>query len=247
MSKKITGPNSNTEFILSLEKILVNNVPFYCRNHSDKWFLKESIAGDEFNQIIKILSSIKRPFCVLDAGSYIGTFAIRLVSQLPLAHVVCAEASPENFLMSCLNTQSYNRIKVVHAGITAMSGNMKVMARKTGNCGHTLISNPLDDKSPLEIGSVETFSIADFMEKYSFSLPWAMTKLDIEGSERDIFNKDLILAKCPLISAEIHDKIIDGCGQAWESFLKKNSNFLEIPENGEKVLAIDKNRFSLLC
>ena len=247
MNNKITGPNSNTEFILNLEKILVGNEFFYCRNNSDKWFLKEGIAGDEFNQITNLLSSIKRPFCVLDAGSYIGTFAIRLVNQLPLAHVVCAEASPENFLMSCLNTQSYNRIKVVHAGITASSGKMKVMARKTGNCGHTLISNPLDDQSPLEIGSVETFSIGDFMERHSFSLPWAMTKLDIEGSERDIFNEDSVISKCPLISAEIHDKIIYGCSLAWKHFLQRNECFEEIKEKGEKVLGINRSKYKLLC
>ena len=63
-------------------------------------------------------------------------------------------------------------------------------------------------------------------------------KLDIEGGEYDLLKNDLAsLKKIPVIYAELHDGIIDGCSELFFEFSKSRDLF---QDGGEKYISIKR-------
>ena len=84
---------------------------------------------------------------------------------------------------------------------------------------------------------IETTTIEDLMNEYGFDRRIDILKVDIEGSEKELFeySKEWIdSVRCVII--ELHDRLADGCS---ESFYKAIGDRFKTDISGEKIIAIN--------
>jgi len=176
---------------------------------------------------------------IVDAGAYIGSAAIKLANMFPNAKIACIEPSRSNFDILKRNLGSYKNIEIIHAALAAKSGEMlELRDRGTGHWGFTTISQPEDQRNAVVLEQIQTITMSEIVSTYRH-LEVGLVKLDIEGSEKAIFEycrSDL--ENIPFIFVELHDRIVCGCTEAFESFsIGRNV----VSFGGEKFLSYVEN------
>lgn len=172
--------------------------------------------------------------CIVDAGAYIGTAAIALKQLFPRATIVCIEPSKENLRILKANCDGLNNIKILERALVARNvKDVKLIDRGTGEWGYTVVEKPLDNPNATKKYNIKLINIAEIRQKFG---EIAMLKLDIEGSEREIFlNDGEELRKIPIIFAELHDRIADGCTNALFALPGER---VVVKAEGEKYLSL---------
>ncbi len=173
---------------------------------------------------------------IIDAGGYIGTAALCLARLFPKATIATIEPSSANFKILSQNIAQEPRIHAIQAALSAKSGDkLRLMDRKTGNWGFSIIETAANDQEPSFIEEVETICVPDIAARFP-DKALGILKLDIEGAEKALFEtapeqfRDI-----PVIFAELHDFFIPGCEAAFHSFApdRRVENF-----GGEKFLSL---------
>lgn len=177
------------------------------------------------------------PLTIIDAGSNIGLTTVFLSKHFPDAHFIAVEPDSGNFEIMSANFE-LNQIKAVEkikGGIWSKNTFLKII-------------NDFRDKNHWAIRVEETndanelqaFSLNHLMEIYHLEVI-DILKIDIEGSEKEVFTGDAadvsFLAKTKCIAIEIHDEF--DCRQAIYSILDYY-NFRYI-ESGELTIGINQN------
>lgn len=174
---------------------------------------------------------------IVDAGGYIGTAAIAFASRFPHATVVTIEPSSANLSLLEENVSTFANIHVLHAALGPHAeGTIVLRDRRTGNWGFTIVADAADQ---VETEALETVALTSLEQiKQQFGRSVAFLKLDIEGAEKLIFdqNKDQ-LQEIPLVFAELHDRIVPGCDEAFRSF---SLDRWIVRLSGEKFLSIQR-------
>lgn len=173
---------------------------------------------------------------IIDGGGYIGTAAIALHKIYPKARIITIEPSSENYNILIQNIAKYSQITPIKAAISCESGGkLTLRNRGTGTWGFTVIKKPQDNPDSSSIEHVDTISIEDIY-KMSDCNEIGIIKLDIEGAEKELFQKNAFqLNKSKAIIAELHDRIEDGCTS---SFFKFSRERTVIKVDGEKFLSV---------
>ncbi len=172
---------------------------------------------------------------IIDAGGYIGTAAIAFTKLYPNAQIITIEPSLENIKVLEKNIQKFKNIKLVHSALIA-GNEQKILLKDPGSdqWGFTIVKNPYGKECLTlhETPAVNLSSLGVDTENIG------ILKLDIEGGELDLFKNDSInLSKIKNIIVELHDRIIDGCEEAFFNFSKDR---IIIKDEGEKFLSIKK-------
>jgi len=173
---------------------------------------------------------------IIDAGAYIGTATIALRKLFPHAKITAIEPSTDNLQVLRKNLENYKDIDVVHGALVGGSSKkLNLKNRGTGNWGFSVVEAPKDKIDAEKIQEVKTFRISELVKnKENIGL----LKMDIEGGEVDVFENDMeTLCKIPIVFAELHDRIIDGCSNL---FFKFSGNRIVVKDSGEKYLSISR-------
>ena len=171
---------------------------------------------------------------IIDAGAYIGTSAVAFAKAFPQSMVIALEPEKNNFAVLRMNVWGYRNIIPINAALGATVGKRTIYNRRTGEWGFTTIEAPLDCPSPLKLSEVEVVTIDWLMKRYS-AKGVDLIKLDVEGSEKEILeHSHTWLDKTGVIFAELHDRIVVGCGSTFSLATRGRSN----NQSGEKVLSI---------
>ncbi|MEL7197552.1 MAG: FkbM family methyltransferase [Pseudomonadota bacterium] len=173
---------------------------------------------------------------IVDAGGYIGTSAIAMRNLYPNAKLVVIEPSRENITVLRKNLAGFDNIEIVYGALVGKSiGTITLKNRGTGEWGFTAVHNPEDVSEATQLHETPAFTLSEVVEDIDTI---GILKLDIEGGEADILRHDAAtLKRIPLVFAELHDRIVEGCSDLFFDFSKDR----EVEQfGGEKFLSVRK-------
>ena len=150
------------------------------------------------------------PLNIIDGGGNVGLTAVFFAAKYPRASIVTLEPDEDNFRLLQHNTSFYRNVQAWKSGVWNRSAELVVKDLGYGNDSLVVEEVP----GPVA-GSVPAFGIDDIMVK----MGWEhidILKLDVEGSEKEIFrsNFESWLPKTRVLIIELHDRIREGCSKA---------------------------------
>ncbi|PSL17364.1 FkbM family methyltransferase [Shimia abyssi] len=173
---------------------------------------------------------------IIDAGGYIGTAAIALSRLYPQAQVVTIEPSAENAEILSANIATFPNIRHVSGALVPQSsGTISLRNRGTGTWGFSVVENPDDCPDAQVVSEVDAVSLSTLGVDLS---DVGIMKLDIEGGEHALFAHDAdALNQIDALIVELHDRIVQGCSEAFFAFSKDR---IVIKDAGEKYLSVKR-------
>lgn len=178
---------------------------------------------------------------VVDAGGYIGTAAIAFASRFPKATVVTIEPSSDNLSILKRNVAAFENIEVRHAALGPRAGEtITLRNRNTGNWGFTVVGGDQSEEVEKEsaIEEIRLTSLAEIEQQHG--RPIDFLKLDIEGAEKAVLEDTReTVRNIPMVFAELHDRIIAGCSEA---FGQMSHGRWVVRLGGEKFLSLQRSK-----
>lgn len=172
------------------------------------------------------------PKIIIDGGANVGFASVFFANAYPQAKIFAVEPEKSNFQMLAQNTRAYKQVVAINAAIWHT------------NCD-LYIDNKINKKSAIQVNQrqqdtnekVNGLTIEELMKTYSKSDNIDILKLDIEGSEKELFesNCESWLSKVDTIIMEVHDAFKEGCLDAVLEATKKY-NFQVIKKVGGTIL-----------
>jgi FkbM family methyltransferase len=166
---------------------------------------------------------------ILDGGANVGYASVWFANAWPEATVVAVEPDADNFALLERNTAAYPRVQRVRAGLWPRAASLR-------------IENPDDQpwafrvtECPPGPGAIPAVTIPDLLRERGLER-FDIVKLDIEGSEREVFADPRChawLGHTRLLVLELHDRYRPGCSTAVEGALARYS--FERSSQGEDV------------
>lgn len=201
-------------------RITVLGVELDIRKKSPDLYVALSSLSKEF-ELLALLLPKDFSGVLIDAGGYIGTAAIKMSLLYPQATIVSIEPSTENFELISKNIKPYPNIVPLKAALSSKGiEKAKLRNRGTGQWGLTIVENPEDAINAPVLEEVDVLTI-DRLRKMFPDKEIGAIKLDIEGAEKTLFINDADdLKSIPIVFAELHDRIVDGCSDAFYEFSK---------------------------
>jgi len=141
---------------------------------------------------------------IVDAGANIGLTPIFYAQTFPKARIFAIEAERSNFELMLRNIRPYPNITPIHAALWSSEGYISIadpLPGAFGNWGFTVSSRP---------GDVRAITIRSLLRDFGVDRI-DLLKIDIEGSEQEVFEicdwQDLLDS----IVIELHDRFKPGC------------------------------------
>ncbi len=176
------------------------------------------------------ISVPREPRFIIDGGANIGLTSLYFARKYPGASILAVEAERSNHELLEKNVQGYPRVTARHAAIWERSATLNVYgpreshpARGVNRWGFMVadgseaaFTNPVRELA-VKIGEVAGVSIGALLDASGFS-HIDLLKLDIEGSEREVFSSREChgwLSRVRTIMIELHDAQKEGCGKAF--------------------------------
>lgn len=196
---------------------------------SDHYVFRDIFLFGEFRLPVDI-----QPKLIIDAGAYIGLSALYYSNKYPSAKIIAIEPEDTNFEMLTRNTESNPNIQRVNAGVWSSNTNLRISNKSSEKWAFTVEEVP--DGQPFDIRAVTIDSV---LENSGFDTIDVL-KIDIEGSEKEIFSKNAEkwLPRVNVLVLELHDRMVEGCSDALYSAINKD-DWKEFRE-GEKVILVRK-------
>lgn len=186
-----------------------------------------SLIGGDYNEI-----HVDNVSVIVDAGANIGTSAIAFAQKYPNATIIAIEPEAENFGILEENVRPWINIRPLKAALTAKGGEMQLLDRGTGPWGYTVTDS---QQTVGELGqTVCCITLDQVLDRFGFTFV-DILKLDIEGGEKDVLeNSGEWIGNVGVLVAELHDRIIPGCEEAFD---KATRLFRQHTIAGEKRIA----------
>jgi FkbM family methyltransferase len=172
---------------------------------------------------------------ILDVGANTGITSAWYASRYPGCQVIAVEPEEHNYAMLVKNAASRPEITPVRAALWPSPGTVVAINPDAPAWQYQYRSpgTALSDDSTQERNGVRATTVAELMTEFSLDRI-DLLKLDIEGSERDVFEGDVtFLAHVGAIAIELHDRFRPGCSRA---FFRAVADFPYETWNGNTVL-----------
>ncbi len=180
--------------------------PFSIRNNPyDYATFEEVILNEAYNIPMPFI-----PTYIIDGGGNIGLTACFFATKYPRSSIVSIEPDQENFNFLQSNCKPYPNIWPLKCGIWKENTHLKIENTNAGNNAFTVTATKEATQD-----TIQATTILSVMQK--FEMPHIdILKLDIEGSEKEVFNGevDQWLPKTRVLIIELHDKMKKGCSRA---------------------------------
>jgi FkbM family methyltransferase len=143
------------------------------------------------------------PATIVDAGAHIGMASILFARRYPLSKIIAIEPEPSNFALLLRNTSSYKNILPICAALWREDGEV------------TLGSSNVHPKGAFQIvenGETRVRALTmDTLMRETGIQSIDILKVDIEGSETDVFASCNWIDNVRVIAIELHDRVRAGC------------------------------------
>jgi FkbM family methyltransferase len=148
---------------------------------------------------------------VIDAGANIGYTAALFANWWPQSKIISIEPDTENYQLALNNTKSYSNITVIHGALWNKEMDLKIEA---GQEDGFVVKEIKGSQNIRPENLTKGISIDQLMKKYQFPQV-DFLKMNIEGSEKDIFSENYQnwLPKTKAMLIELHDGKNAGCSK----------------------------------
>lgn len=212
-----------------VRKVTLSGISLTLRtNTPDLEVAISSLVDNEYGNI-----KSKNPSFILDAGANIGSSSIQFALKYPNCKILAIEPEECNFKILQMNTEPFDNIVCVQAGLWGSEMKREIRNRDTGHWGYTLMDSVAKTTS-LTGQEINCITVPQIMSEHDVD-SIDILKMDIEGGEIDVFktSSDWI-DSVKIITIELHDRICMGCDR---SFYLSTKDFRYFERNGEKVTA----------
>ncbi|MBE7176474.1 MAG: FkbM family methyltransferase [Mucilaginibacter polytrichastri] len=175
----------------------VKNMPIYLRRgSSDIRVFYHTLIEKEFANPC----NIEDPAVIIDAGANIGLTALMFARKYPDAKIIAIEPESSNFGMLIRNTRNHENVTCIKKGLWSSDANLKIENPESEHWGFITTEVPDDESYDLSGISVDTL-----LKRYAIT-DIDLFKIDIEGSEQEVFSKnpETWLPKTKWIVIELH-------------------------------------------
>ncbi len=196
------------------------------KNSSDLHTFVQVFLDDEYK-----IDFDKNAKIVIDAGANIGLFTIKIKNELPNATVICVEPDPENFELAKSNLANYDNVFLENAGLWDSNAMLKVYDKHNYGKWGIIVEEDLVN------GNIAAVSVDALLEKYNISTI-DILKIDIEGSEKQLFSRNYEnwLCKVKVIVIELHDGNESGCSKTFFEAINKTFTNYSLDVSGENIV-----------
>jgi FkbM family methyltransferase len=168
------------------------------------------------------------PKIILDGGANIGLATLYLKNKYPHAKIIAVEPEQSNFELLIKNTKNYKDVFCLQNGIWNKNGRLEIIDNGDGNASFITKELNVNDRSKQVISAV---TIDEIMKQFGIE-EIDLLKLDIEGSEKEVFEKDfeIWLPKIKHIMVEIHPHLHPDCESIVSATLANGFNRMQVGE-----------------
>lgn len=144
---------------------------------------------------------LKSPKVIIDGGANIGLTSIFFAERFKSATIFSIEPSDSNFQILRKNTGYYNSIVPVHSALWNKDAHLKIRNKDEASWAISV-----EECEPDHPDAFQAISISSLMKERGID-HIDILKLDIEGSERELFldNYDYWIKRTKYILIELHD------------------------------------------
>jgi len=217
-------------------KIIFKNKEYYIRTYEHDLEVLISNLGKEFEFLKNI--NLSENQLIIDAGAYIGTSSIRFSQLFKNNKIIAIEPFEENYHIMLKNIEKYENIIPINSALVSSNYTDEIFLykSKTGAWGNNILKNTFDDRNLDVINKVNKIDLKSLLNQYKKKI--SILKLDVEGSEKMIFENDKDLLKdIDIIIVELHRKIHQDIDKIFFSFAKDRYNF---SFDSEKIVSVKK-------
>jgi FkbM family methyltransferase len=194
----------------------------------EEYGLRRLVRYRELMELYESICSNNKMPLILDLGAHTGLAAKYFSLEFPKAKIIAVEPDPDNVVAARLNLKNEANVCIIDGGVSHQPGKARLLASASGSWASRTERD--------EDGSVDLHSVNSIIEtEATLSCVPFIAKIDIEGSERDLFltNTEWI-NRFPLIIIELHDWLFP-CERISSTFLKcmamQDRDFVYADEN----------------
>jgi FkbM family methyltransferase len=171
------------------------------------------------------------PRVIVDAGANIGMATLYFARTFPDAKVIAIEPEPSNFALLQSNCGSLKNVTLIQGALWPTTATLTLEDESAEKWGMSVTDVR---RLPGPTQSVIAVTIPEILERFAIA-EIDLLKLDIEGSERDLFSccPQNWLGRVGMIAIELHDRFRPGCAQALYAALSGREFAQEI--RGENI------------
>jgi FkbM family methyltransferase len=174
------------------------------------------------------------PDVIFDLGANIGLASVYFTNKYPKTRIIAVEPERSNFDLLLKNTKNYDNISCYNNGIWYKKAFLEIEDNKADNWEYKVRETDNPNAS-----SIKAITIDDLMNKLKIN-KIDILKIDIEGSEKELFEKnyECWLPKVNVIVIELHDRMRD---YSSKSFFKALVNYnFSLSIQGENLICFMK-------
>lgn len=192
------------------------NRSIFLRKHTtDLFVFKQVFAFDQYST--KRLKGVDNVKTIVDLGANIGLSALYFKQQYPNARVIAVEPEKKNFDLLVKNVSGLSDVYCLNNAIWNQATNLGIYDIGLGEYGFVV-----NEQNDSKVGNVKALTMDEIIEKFQIKTIDVL-KIDIEGSEKELFSGDCEtwLPKVRSIVIEIHDWFRPGCAAAFFRAISK--------------------------
>lgn len=163
-------------------------------------FIREEV---DFN--IKVTNGI-----IIDCGANIGLATLYFKKRFPMSKIYALEPESSNFELLKRNTERHNDVVPIHAAVWDKDGKVGVI--DTGGGKASFITQNSDDHKGELIEEIRAMTMDSIINEIHSDKRIDLLKIDIEGSEFEIFKELNIfwIERIENLAIEIHENLRPG-------------------------------------
>ena len=147
--------------------------------------------------------------CAVEMGNSDAALVKALIRRYPRAKIIAIEPEPSNFALLLRNTSSYKNIQSVCAALWREDGEVTLGSSNVHPKGaFQIVENGETRVRAVTLGTVMRETGIQSID---------ILKVDIEGSEREVFASCNWIDNVHAIVIELHDRVRAGCRRAVET------------------------------
>jgi FkbM family methyltransferase len=171
------------------------------------------------------------PSLIVDAGANVGMATLYFAGRYPSAHVVAIEPESRNFEMLQRNCEGFTNITLINAALWSEACQLSIANPEAEQWAFSVTAQFRKDRNSSMVPGITIEQVLHRLHADRIDL----LKIDIEGSERELFSKGAAkwLDRVGVIVIELHDRFLPGCAHAFYSALISRKFVQEI--KGENI------------
>jgi FkbM family methyltransferase len=160
---------------------------------------------------------VENPRVIVDAGANIGMATLYFAGRFPSARILAIEPEPSNFELLERNCGHLKNVTLIRAALWPLREGLMVEDQSVEKWKYRVTKRVGPESGAANVPSI---TIPEMLERFQID-DIDLLKLDIEGSEYDLFasGPEEWLDRVRTIAIELHDRFRPGCAQSFYSAL----------------------------